>query len=81
MNAAVETSLTDVRLLGGPAHGLTVEIKDSRVPIVIEGHGVPEGCAARYRPADARRRVNHAYRFDGFTTVVARLPVPGGVSA
>lgn len=68
--------MTDVRLLGGPAHGLTVEIRDSRSPVVIEGHGVPAGCVARYRPADARRRENHAFRFDGMDAVVARLPMP-----
>ena len=66
-----------VRLLGGPAHGLTVEVTDSRTPLSIEGHGVPEGCVARYRPADGRRRTNHAYRFESLGKIEARLPLPG----
>lgn len=73
--------MTDVRLIGGFAHGLTVEVKDSRSPILLEGDGVPEGCAARYRPADARRRENHTYRFDGLTEILARIPAPGKAPA
>jgi hypothetical protein len=73
--------MIDVRLIGGPAHGVTIEVADSRTPILLEGHGVPEGCAARYRPADARRRVNHAYRFESLEAIAARIPAPGTAAA
>lgn len=62
-----------VLLQGGPAHGATVEVSDSRIPLLVEGHGVPDGYVARYRPRDARRRVNEAFRFDGLTEIVACL--------
>jgi hypothetical protein len=68
--------MTELLLLGGPAHGATVELADSRSGVLVEGHGVPEGCAGRYRPEDARRRENGTYRFDGLTQIVGRLPLP-----
>ncbi len=69
-----------VLLQGGPAHGATVEVADSRTPLLVEGHGVPDGYAARYRPRDARRRENTAFRFDGLTEIVLRIPSPGGAA-
>jgi hypothetical protein len=72
--------MTDVRLLGGPAHSLTVEVEDSRTPLSLEGPMVPDGCVARYRPADGRRKTNHAYRFEGLSKIEARLPLPGAAA-
>lgn len=65
-----------VTLLGGPAHLATLEVKDSRTPLLVQGHGVPEGCVARYRPEDARKQ-NETYRFVSFDKVVASVPAPG----
>jgi hypothetical protein len=69
-----------VLLQGGPAHGATVEC-DGRCGLQVEGHGVPEGYVAIYRPADARRRVSETYHFKGLSGIVARLPLPRGEAA
>lgn len=66
--------MTKVKVLlrGGPANGARVEV-ESGTGLIIEGLGVPEGEAARYRPT----RERGVYRFKGLTKIVARLPLPG----
>lgn len=46
---------------------------ESGTGLIVEGLGVPEGEAARYRPT----RERGVYRFKGLTKIVARLPMPG----
>jgi hypothetical protein len=65
-----------VLLQGGPAHGATVEV-DGDNALALTGHGVPDGCIARYRPADGRKRDNAVFRFDGLDEIVCKLELHG----
>lgn len=73
-------ALTTVALQGGPLDGFTVDVKDRNCVINIEGHGVPKGYVARYKPLDRRRRDNLVFKFDGVSKVLACVPRPGSKS-
>lgn len=61
-----------VRLEGGPAAGIEVDVSRGAV-LNVEGEGVPDGLVARYTPT----RDRGVYRFRGYSKVIARLPMPG----
>jgi hypothetical protein len=69
-----------VVLQGGPAAGVTVDVRDRNTPLNVEGHGVPTGQVARYKPLDGRKRDNTVFRFVGMSKVIARIPQPRKIS-
>ena len=59
-----------VTLKGGPFDGVTIGLGKGAGPLAVEGEGVPEGETAQYRPT----RDKSVYKFDRFSTIVARIP-------
>jgi len=68
--------MTAIVLRGGPADGATVDVRDRNTALNVEGHGVPTGYVARYRPLDGRKRDNTVFRFVGMSKVLVRIPQP-----
>lgn len=67
--------MSKVLLEGGPADGIEVEASGWS-PLIIEGHGVPDGMVARYRrkrQRDAQGRI--VFSFREWDRVVLRVPV------